>query len=424
MAYDLRRLAPEKAIPPFEPAWKRWSVLFVVIVAGGAFGMLRLWAASEPTRTAWFWFWVVGIPFLIWLIPFFVYLGVLQARRHRAEAFNEDRADYLRRVQNEGGVPLHILTSGFIFSALEHENTPEAVVRKELRLEPRSRFPGDDQTVAARWMVLSRHGWRPGEEGVDRARHEEVFGFVARYLIGQIAATIRTLPEGTRVATEISVDTQLDVSSIEALWRDAWESQRLEPVPAPVVRNNAPDLIAVDNWLDGSPAFALDKIKVLCAIRLDPLLNVVPDAGVAEAGAILVLASDSLVRRKQLAGQALLYRPEQGGDTDLSQSLRQALFWSRTKGAELADHWFSGGAEVSLQRTLNRQLDGQGLAVGKAIGLQGHHDIDLRIGSARFVTPWLLVALAAAYAGMCARKQLVSVTGDNVLTIAVIAPRS
>lgn len=422
MAYDLRRIAPEKEVPPFKPAWKRWAVLFVLIVGGGAFGVISFWSAGESTRTPWFWVCVVVFPFLAWLVPFLFYLGVLQSRRQRAIEYNEDRDEYIQRVQREAGVPLHVLASGFLFSTQDHENTPLAVTGKELRLEPRNRYPGDDQTVMARWIEPPGDAWRPGDEGADAARHHEVFRYVLHSLVAQIAPAIQALPEHTRIATTISVNMPFGAPDMESLWRETWNAHHLGSVGAPLVCTTPPELIDVDTWLDKDATLPSNAVTVLCAIHLNPLLHTLPDAGTAEAGVILLLAPSSLAARKRLPGQALLYRPEQGAESDLAQKLRQALLWSRTPGSSLVDHWFTGGAEP-LQRALNDHLDTQGVAVAKAPELQGHHDLHLRIGDTGSAAAWLCVALASAHASLCGRKQLISVTREDAVTLAVIAPR-
>ncbi len=422
MAYDLRRIAPEKEIPPFKPAWKRCTALFVLIAGGGAFGVISLWPAIESTRTSWFWICVVVFPFLAWLVPCLFYLGILQSRRLRAIEYNEDRNDYIRNVQQKAGVPLHVVGSGFVFSAQEQENTPLAVTEKELKLESRSRYPGDDRTVTARWIEPPGDAWRPGDENADSIRQQEVFRYVLHSLVAQMAPAMRALPERVRVVATLSVNIPFEATDISTVWCEAWRTHGLEFVRAPIIRATPPELIEVDKWLDGDAAFPPNAVTVLCVIHLNALLNDSPETRAAEAGAMLLLAPAPFATRKRLTRQALLYRPEQGAEPDLSQNLLQALLWSRTAGSVLADHWFTGGAETPLQRALSEHLDAQGVALAKAADLQGHHDIDLRIGNAGTAGAWLNVALAATFASQCGRTQLISVTQKDALTLAVIVP--
>ena len=423
MAYDLRCIAAEKEIPPFSPAWKRWTALSVLVVGGGAFCVVSLWPAGESTRTPWFWVCVTVFPLLAWLVPFLFYLGALQSRRVRAIEYNDDRSEYIESVQREAGVALHVLASGFLFSTQDHENTPLAVTGKELLLEPRSRYVGDDETVKARWLDMPGDAWCPGDVGADQARHQALFRYVLHSLVAQIAPAVRSLPEHTRVMTTIGINVPYGAPHVESIWREAWAAHRLSSATVPRVRATPPELIDVDKWLDGDIAFPSNAVTILCTIHLNPLLNALPDIGGAEAGVILLLAPAALAARKRLTSQALLYRPEQGAEPDLAQKLVQALLWSRTPGPSLADHWFTGGTQAPLQRALTDRLSEQGVAVANAADLQGQHDLDQRIGDTGSARAWLIVALASTYASHCGRKQLVSTTQEDTVTLAVIAPR-
>ncbi|MDR5735835.1 hypothetical protein QCE47_26295 [Caballeronia sp. LZ025] len=424
MAYDLRRIGPEKPVPPFEPAWIRWAVFCVILAGGIAVGVVSRWPKGESAHAAWFWTCATVLPILLGSAPFLFYLGVLQARRSNAQEYNDDRGDYIRQVQREGGVPLHLLASGFVFSAYEHENTPVSVTEKKLLLQPRSRYPGDGQCVTARWIESPNHCWLPGGDGVDIARHEEIFRLVADSLVKQISSAIKALPEHLPVLTELGVDTLLPTSSVESIWAEVWKANQLKAVSLPLVRTDTPALIEVDKWLDGGIPYTLDAVRIMGSVRLATLLSASPVAGTTEAGAVLVFATDTLSKRKRLDSKALLYRPERGDQSDLAQSVRQILFWSRAKEVELEDLWFGGGSDAPLFRTLMEQLDAQGIALAKARELKGHHDIDLRIGSAGFVAPWLAIALASVHANISAHKQLVSVADDEALTLAIVVPRT
>jgi hypothetical protein len=423
MAYDLRRIAPERELPPFKPAWLVWTLLFALIVGGGAFGIIRFWPVGESTQTPWFWICVVAFPVIGWAVLFLSYLGALQAPRTRVEDHNTARSEYKNHVRRVAGVPLHILGSGFVFSTQEHENKVSAMVKRQLMLAPRSRYTGDSEALAARWIEPDGHTWRPGDEHADEERHREVLEYVFDSLLRQIAPALDALPERTRLVVQLSVAAQLAVSEIELAWRDTWVAHQLRKAVQTVISTTVPDLIAVDGWLDGMPPFVADAVNLHCVVQLNPLLNAVPAAGSAEVGVILMFASSSLATQRRLISQALLYRPEQQDHSGLGQGLLQVLLWSRSQAAELVDQWLTGGADASLQRELTAHLDAQDIGVLKTADLQGQHDIDLRIGSTGMAAPWLCVALACAQALVSGQKQLLSVAHAEHMTLAVVEPR-
>ncbi|CAE6790460.1 hypothetical protein [Paraburkholderia aspalathi] len=423
MAYDLRRIAPEREVPPFRPAWPLWAFLFLLIVGGGAFGVVRFWPAGESTQTVWFWTCVAAFPVLVWTVLLFSYLGVLQSRRTCAEEHNEARREYKDEVCRRAGIPLHILDSGFVFSAREHENTASAVVERQLTLEPKTRFDDDSEAIAARWIDPDGYAWRPGDEAADEERHRDVLGYVFGSLLRQIAPAVRALPERTRLIVRVSVAAQLTTSEIEAIWHDSWDAHQLGNAALTAVNTDAPDLIAVDGWLDGAPGFVTDAVNVLCVVQLNPLLNAIPDAGVAEAGAILMFASRAFVAQRHLASNTLLYRPEHHDEEGMAQGLLQVLLWSRSRGSEVNDQWLIGGTEAPLQRELSTHMDTQDVGVLKTAGLQGQHDVDLTIGTIGMAAPWLCVALASAQVRASGQKQLLSIAHVDHMTLAVVGPQ-
>lgn len=424
MAFDLRRIAPEREVRPLKPAWLPWLFLLALIGGGGALVALRLWPEGEPTQTLWFWTCVAAFPVIVWAMLFFSYLGVLQTQRTRAEDHNAARRDYQDAVCRKAGVPLHVLGAGFLFSAQAHENTVSAVVERALELVPRSRFAGDGEAIVARWIEPAGYAWRAGDDQADVARHRDLLPYVFGSLQRQIAPEVRALPERTRLVIQVCVEAQLATAEVETIWHDTWHTQGLGEAVRTEFNAGVPDLIAVDGWLDGAPDFATDAVHLLCVVQLNPLLHPPPVAGAAEAGAILMFAASPLVAQKRLVSQTLLYRPERHDDKDLGQGLRQVLLWSRSDGVDVRDQWMSGGSAAPMQRGLAAHLDRQGVGVLMTPELKGQHDVDLRIGSAGAAAPWLCVALASAHALASGQKQLLSIAEADAMTLAVVGPRT
>ncbi|KQR78537.1 hypothetical protein ASG35_08940 [Burkholderia sp. Leaf177] len=422
MAYDLLQVAPARDVPPFKPAWLLWTILAVVLIGGGAACVIRFWPPGESINTPWFWTCVVAFPLFSWLIPFFIYLGVLQAPRRRAIDFNDARRAYLASVGRKAGIPLHVLGSGFFFSATEHENTAAALAQRRLTLIPQSRFPEDTEAVSARWIVPEGRTWLPTNELADMERHREMLPYVFDALLLQIAPEIRLLPERTGLKVRLSVATLLPTLEVEAVWRDKWQALGLRAALAEV-DSTPPQLIAADLWIDGKGAARSDAANLLCVVQLNSLLNTVPDKGSAEAGVIVLFASSALTAQKQLSSTTLLFRPEQRDEKSIGQALRQAMLWGRVRGSELTEHWMTGGAETPLNRALASELDAQAVGVAKTQDLNGQHDLDFRLGSAGIAAPWLCMALAMQQAREAGQKQLISIAHAERLTLAVVAPR-
>lgn len=424
MAYDLLQVAPARHVPPFKPAWLLWVVLAVVIVGGGAGCVIRFWPTSEPANTPWFWGCVVGFPLIGWLIPFFIYLGVLQTPRQRAIDFNNARRTYLANIGRKAGVPLHILGSGFFFSAQEDENTAEAVTQRRLTLDQQSRFPEDTETVSARWIVPEDRTWLPTDDHSDMERHREVLPYVIDALLRQIAPALRALPERTRLAVRLAVATLLPAAEVEIAWRAKWAALGLRASVVAEIDSTPPELITVDLWIDGKGVAQTDAANLLCVVQLNSLLNAAPDDGAAEAGVIVLFASSSLTAQKQLSSEALLFRPEYRDEKGIGQGLRQAMMWGRVRGSDLIDHWMTGGAEAQVNQALASQLHTQAVGVLTTKDLSGQHDLDFWLGSAGIAAPWLCMALAMQQARESGRKQLISIAHAQRLTLAVVAPRS
>jgi hypothetical protein len=421
MAYDLLRVAPEREIPPFKPAWLVWAFLFVVMVGGGAFCVVRFWPADEPTGTLWFWTCVAVFPSMVWAVSLFTYLGILQAERQRAVAFNAARNQYFEQVVHDGGVPQYVLDSGFLFSVEETENTAQTVARQQLTLEPRQRFAGDGDSVQTRWIKPDSLDWRPGSEDADEARHREVLPYMFDALLARVASTLRALPNGVPVKVRLSIAAQLSTQEIEACWSQAVLANQLNGLTLAKIGAVAPELILVDRWVDEKD-IATDAVTLLCVVQLNVLLNACPAQGSAEAGVIFLFAPAAFAAKKQLADKARLFRPERCDEQRIGQGLRQALLWSRARVDSLVDHWMTGGVNAPLNRVLTSHLSLQKVGVAETERLSGQHDIDMRIGAAGIAGGWLCVALALEHAAASGRPQLCSVAGVDHLTIAVAAP--
>ncbi len=423
MAYDLIQIAPERNVPPFKPSWLPWAVLFVVIVGGGAFCVIRFWPIGEASNTPWFWTCVIAFPSIAWLAAFCIYLGVLQAPIRRAIDYNNARRIYLDGVYQKASVPLHILGSAFIFSAHEHENIAEQVAQQRLTLELQSRFESDSEAILARWIAPDGYAWLPNGDHADVDRHREILPYVFDVLLRQIAPAVRALPNRTRLTVRLAVATLLPIAEVDAVWHDTWVALKLPDTEKPELDVTAPELIGVDQWLDGKGIAEPNAANLLCVVQLNALLNTAPEVGSTEAGVIMLFASSALASQKQLTTETFLSRPELRDEKGIAQGLRQAMLWGGVQKAALKDQWMTGGTRSPLNRALASELDAQAVGVARGDGLNGQHDVDFRLGSAGIATPWLCVSLAAQHARNTHRKQLVSIAQGEQLTLSVVASR-
>jgi len=422
MAYDLLRVGPEREVPSLKPAWMRWAVLSVVMVGGGAFHVVRFWPAGEPTGTLWFWSCVVALPFAAWAIAFLIYLGVLQTARQRVIDFNAAREEYLAQVVRDGGVPLHVLASGFVFSTDATENSAHAITQRQRVLEPLPRFEGDSESVPARWIKPDGQAWRPGNDRADEERHREVLPYVLSTLIDQVASTLHGLPDRTPVKVRLCAATLLGKLEVESCWRRAVASRQLGALDNTDIGTVAPDIVEVDQWVEGR-GIATDAVTLLCIVQLNAVLNAQPPEGSSEAGVIFLIAPASFATKRRLASQVRLFRPERRSVRDIGQGLRQALLWSGVQNADIADQWLTGRADGALNKALMHHLTEQSVGVMETKNFAGQHDIDLRIGAAGIASGWLCVSLALEHAVASGKAQLCTVASAEHLTIAVAVPR-
>jgi hypothetical protein len=98
MPIDLLRVPPEEPIPTDEPSRLVWSIVFLVLVAMGAFVALLLWTKGDSTHTSWFWVCVGAFPVLGSLFIVLQRFSQHADRIDQAMVWNEVRERYQQQL--------------------------------------------------------------------------------------------------------------------------------------------------------------------------------------------------------------------------------------------------------------------------------------------------------------------------------------
>ncbi|MDR3428733.1 MULTISPECIES: hypothetical protein [Silvimonas] len=424
MAFDVRQIKPEYTIPAIKPAWVWYVVLFLLIVGGGAALAIYLWPKGEPTQTDWFWTRVVVFPVMAWLALVLLDLGVQQNAQDKARDRNRARQQKLATTCAEGGRSLPVLASAFVFSCQPEENTAAAVVGRTLRLVPRQRVPEDRAEIKARWLEHPERVYPGRDAEADIARQKDLLSWVFAHLIQPVAGAVEQLPAHIPLHITLATSPVFETAWVEAEWQKAWQAQGLRDTAKPVIEPKPPELAEVDLWLDGKGQLATDGATLLCVVQLNALLDAAPAEGSAEAGVAVLLLPFAMAQTHQVVPMAYLHRPETPSEADLSHGLYQTLLWGHAKGADIASQWLTGGAQSPLQRALVSSFEDQKVEIMNTPELAGQHDIDQAVGQSGIASQWLAVALAADHAGSTTRKQLLSLSTPDHMTLAIVAPHA
>ncbi|KUY57101.1 hypothetical protein [Burkholderia sp. RF2-non_BP3] len=407
MPVDFNRVPPRVVVPP-PPRVSMivWTILLVLVMGAGAGLTIMLWPPGRPTNTLWFWFCVVGYPFLAWAFGLFAWLGYGYACRNQALATNRVSDEAEQACHALAARPLAILGHAWCFTANDAENALDGILNgTELStLRPSSAVADSD--VHARWLDIPDQPFYPGNELAEHARHHAVGMWLLERLIDALLPQLSALPPRTRLQIELQHRSRVKPEIVEARIRELIAER------APVLTvdlkpgEHTSSLFRADAWLDNR---AVNTVHLLIAVELRDAISTVLSGGVAEAGVALLVGSPRLVSQANPAGLRL-HRPAK-------DSLDAA---ARTVG--LAARW--GYALRDCPRTVwahGLTDDGVG-AVRRATSFPDEtrwNLIETSVGDCSGAGPWLAVALATENARTTGDSQMV-LCGEDQDLIALV----
>jgi hypothetical protein len=407
MPIDFNRVPPRVEVPPSpQPSMIVWIVLLVLVLSAGAGLTITLWPAGRPTNTLWFWFCIVGYPFLAWAFLLCSRLGYGYARRNGAIAINRVSDEAEQACHAMASRPLAILGHAWCFSASDSENTVDGIREGAVQLKPQPSGSIADGDVTARWLEIPDMHLDPGNELDEHARHQTLYTWLLERLMGRLAPQLKTLPSRTKLQVELHVRSKLKSPAVETQLR----ALLAEQVPAAKVDILAAEpaipLFQTDAWLDERDP---NTAYLLIAIELRDAISTVLSHGVAEAGVAL------LVGHPRLSSSAMpsvlrLHRPAKGAPDPAASTLELAARWGMSSIDLLRAAWTHG---LTSERTS---------AVRKAVRFGEQTSwmaLESSVGDCSGAGPWLAIALAAESARTSGDPQLVVCEEDDKLVALV-----
>ncbi|WP_175840322.1 hypothetical protein [Burkholderia contaminans] len=394
MPIDFNRVPPRENVPAApQVSMIIWTILFVLVMGAGAGLTITLWPTDRPTNTSWFWFCVVGYPFLAWAFLLFAWLGYVYACRDQAIATNRVSDDAEQSCHAMAARPLAILGHTCCVSTNDSENSLTQILTGAEGTMLRQSGAVADREVNARWLTLPDVHFFPGNELTEHARHHAVCTWLLKRLIDNLLPQCRALPPGTRLHVELCHRSRLKAEVVETQIQELL----VERVPALQVDIGASDpaltVFRTDAWHDDRDA---QSAYLLIAIELRDAISAVLSNGVAEAGVAL------LVGRRRLASPSmstalLLHRPAKGPLDFPAVTLELAARWGQSSSDRLRTVWTHG-------------LIGDGIScVRQAASLPDEArwiELETSVGDCSGAGPWLAVALAAERARTTGDPQL------------------
>jgi hypothetical protein len=119
--------------------------------------------------------------------------------------------------------------------------------------------------------------------------------------------------------------------------------------------------------------------------------------------------------------EGCLHRPVEQSEQTLVDALRTTLRWGCTEAQDVSDIWQTGLAPADKPALLETSVSIE-LNASNTDALSGFHDLDLAIGHAGNAAAWLAIALAAEYAALSGKPQIVATRGHG-LRLAVVQPQ-
>ncbi|SAL33065.1 hypothetical protein [Caballeronia humi] len=402
MPVDFDLLPPAQSLPS-PPSRLVWTTVFFVVALIGVFAVLLLWPKEEPVQTPWFWTCVsvypAGVATFVVLRRYSVYEG----GRLDAIAWNNARERYMNEIFDKASRPLSILASGYRFSSDPVENAIDGVLSGFLKLAQQIAPAPDTPPVKARWFASPDRDEKKAKHVSDSDRQRDVLKWLFGELLDDVAATVRDLPDGTRLSVQLVFAGSAIPDNARKTWETTWANRKL-PRAGTTSQIEPCDLMSLDTWLDRINDRCDTEVRLLVFVQLQQVIERSPPPGSAEAAVAILLAPPSMIEQLKWASVAEIHRPMTSENTSVDEALAYAWKWGKVAPSDVGRIWQSG-LDVSAAGDATQSWVKAGVGA-TAI------DLDHIVGHAGVAAPWLSLACAVKANGSGNTAQLLA-TGST-----------
>lgn len=402
-----------KIIPP--AAWRPnpihfgywFSALVVLVVVASIAGQ----AFDQQEEGTNFWILFPCTVMLIWFLVFFLRALFWLFQHNQADGWDRRRKETLLRETRRGRRALQIL----------HVNVdlplPEEPVQTPVTLLMEGPSILISQTGRGR-EDYCLHTFFPtpfiGQESNDSLEPEQqdlmVFQARLQKLLADVATALASLSPKQTLTVLFEVDTSILPRRFIPAWHESLEEAG---IVQPIEYVDGHDAQFIDKWLDNR----INDKSLLLIIAA----QVAPETRQGSTEAMVALLLGNRLTQDTIPPLAWLHRPERTEPQSLDEGITQAANWVPLEAGQIKHLWLSG---LTLEETSAVIPVMAKPLLSGVPSPAGRHNIDLIIGEAGYVSPWLAAAVAALAAQQTDSPQL-AITADRdigALWIQAITP--
>lgn len=391
------------AIPlPRPPRPIVWLLLLGCIVGGGAALALFFWPKGTPASGARFWLRVLGWPLLGWVLLLGLRVHIYDQQLNYARDRNRRRELRLAAETQRGQRPLMVHAVAYE-CALGGADLDSKLANDGDGMQP-VRAPGSEDPVRCSMLPPALRG-----PAIDA---ESITSLIS-HTLKRIGAQLEAVPPHVPVHVRLQADVGIEAAMIEQIWQTAATPYLPSRASLDILDPSA-GLLVLDQWLDTADTDRARGMLLIVALQLHP--SPAQDTGEA-AVALLVTSRNGY---DPSAVRAILHRPVETGEPDVTARLADTLLWGDCPPGEIEAVWTSGFGD-QYPNEITAAIDDAEVGASVDEGAE-HFDLDKALGDTGAAAGWLAVAAAIERCCKEKRPQLVTASESGHKRLLVIAP--
>lgn len=402
-----------KIIPP--AAWRPnpiyfgywFSALVVLVVVASIAGQ----AFDQQEEGTNFWILFPCTVMLIWFLVFFMRALFWLFQHNQADGWDRRRKEILLRETRRGRRALQILHVNVDLPLQEEPvQTPVTLLMEGPSILISQTGRGREDYCLHTFFPTPSIGQESNDSLEPEQQDLMVFQARLKKLLADVATALASLSPKQTLTVLFEVDTSILPRRFIPAWHESLEEAGIVQ-PIEYVDGHGAQFI--DKWLDNR----INDKSLLLIIAA----QVAPEMRQGSAEAMVALLLGNRLTQDTIPPLAWLHRPERTEPQSLDEGIAQAANWVPLEAGQVKHLWLSG---LTLEETSAVIPVMAKPLLSGVPSPAGRHNIDLIIGGAGYVSPWLAAAVAALAAQQTGSAQL-AITADRdigALWIQAITP--